>query len=42
MTPTLVYGSELVNETRDISRIQSIEMRCLRKVKGCTKLHIKN
>jgi hypothetical protein len=42
--PVLMYGSEAWTiKKRDISRIQSAEMKFLRSVKGCTRMdHIRN
>jgi hypothetical protein len=42
--PVLMYGSEARTiKKRDISRIQSAEMKFLRSVKGCTRMdHVRN
>jgi hypothetical protein len=42
--PVLMYGSEVWTiKKKDISRIQSAEMKFLRPVKGCTRMdHIRN
>jgi hypothetical protein len=42
--PVLMYGSEAwITKKKDISRIQSAEMKFLRSVKGCTRMdHIRN
>jgi hypothetical protein len=42
--PVLMYGSEVWTiKKKDISRIQSAEMKFLRSVKGCTRMdHIRN
>jgi hypothetical protein len=42
--PVLMYGSEASTiKKKDISRIQSAEMKFLRSIKGCTRMdHIRN